>query len=155
ETTLEIDPPEHNPRLVLVLDANARDDEFFIRLAKTSGWTDPINQFTNNMVDDLEILHDGIVEVTLNGVRQNVIHRDTLFFSHSFLEEGGLNPGDVVTVKAKYDGYKDVSATAIVPEPLNFFSIRVTDTLNLEGGSGDDYAIEFQFHPAENAFASL
>src|SRR5690606_27500244 len=98
ETTLEIDPPKHNPKLVLNLFANGTDEAFYIRLGKSSAWEEALS--LNGSNQDLDKIFDGDVEVFVNGISQTVYDIDTLVYTQAFYVPGGLTPGDKVEVKA-------------------------------------------------------
>ena len=137
ETTIEVDPPEHNEQLVVHGFGSARTDILQVRVSKTTGILDDVNDY------DLQV-NNASITLIHNGISYPLMYQDITVNSNwtynYILENGSIDfiIGEQYRLEVEADGFEKVTGICTVPEkvlPDNF-------EFNLNGPStfDDDFA---------------
>ena len=142
ETTIEIDPPAHVPKLSLVGSAIVGDTDIALRLSKTAGIleddsllsTVPGAKFTSTLNDE------PVTTYPFGGFNGEVIY---------IIEFGRpLKAGDVLKIKVEKEGFTSIETEAVVPKLPEISNAY----FQLEGGKNEegDEISKFTFDLASN-----
>jgi hypothetical protein len=128
ETTIDLDPPKHEPKLALVAAAKAGDDQILVKLTKSAGILEPDSL--------LKTIAGAQFSVTLNG---NSISAEEFYGPNNqtlykLKLPGDLKEGDEVSIKVDYPGFKTLETKATVPEIPRISNAKYT----VNGGKNEE-----------------
>lgn len=142
ETIVEVEPPDHEEKIILWMTENATSEDFYLRVSKSRGWQDTIPRTLED--DEPYKLTAAQVRVSRNGQPIEVRSIDVPIQTHTFHLPGGFDPGDVVEIHADYPGLKSVYVRTEIPYPLSFEVLEVVDTIESENNPFYGFEVDFQ-----------
>ncbi len=140
ETSLDIDPPPHTPRLAVHAFVSVEDPVLKVRVSETVSISEQV------WSSDLRI-NDALV-VIKNSIGEEIVVPYVSFFDFNYsitLPNDFLIVGQTYTLSVIADGFDEATATQVVPElvPLNSWEFNEDGGINSDGDARSE--VEFLF----------
>jgi len=151
ETTLELDPPPFEKKLVLIANLKTRMDVFQVYVTENFGILDD---------DQIPTLSDPKIEFTINGqVYDNYSRAKTdngfiFYFPFSNVE---LKSGDVCKILVSHEGFPIATSTQVVPPKVELTNIKYVENggLDTEGLEKSKVDVSFSDPSAKNFYDTV
>ena len=151
ETTLELDPPPFEKKLVLIANLKSGTDEFQVYVTENFG-----------ILDDEQIttLTDPKIEFTINGqVFDNYVRtiQDKGYLFIFDLANVDIKPGDVCRILVSHDGFPMATSTQVVPPKVDLSSIKYLENggLDTEGSEKSKVDVSFSDPTGKNFYETV
>lgn len=154
ETTLEIDPPQHEEKLVVYAFGNTRTNLLVVSVAKSVGLLENVDKKELYINNAKVVLHRGEESYLLDFKEPDFNWGEEQFYNY-FLPEGTivLEKGETYTIEVEADGYPMASATTIVPNDINPTEITFDDNeISFDGGTYVSIDVVFDDPSGQNDF---
>ncbi len=150
ETVLEIDPPPHEPLLVLESEVNYGDTVALIRVSKSIGILDEVSNHLEYNINDAEVFFK------VNNMSYPVENlEDFTFYNYKVNLEEGVDVGDLITIEVTHPSYPTASVIGTIPEFVGIESAVFFENggLDTEGDQRSKVEVTLNDPPGNNFYA--